>query len=158
MRNKFASVSDPNKFVTSSGDCFHIEFSPVVNSDGTISLVESGKEDICAKINSYKDTTDMTFILKQLALGNTSVLFSGSPFYGDFTSMPESYADALQMVIDAERSFNKLPLDVRNSFDNDYRKWFATAGSEFWLKFMDPVIKKDPVVDPVVKESVTDES
>ena len=59
MRNKNAKVSDPNKFETCPGDKYHIVYEPLVNPDGTISLVESGKEDIQAIIDSYREQTDM---------------------------------------------------------------------------------------------------
>ena len=152
MRNKNAKVSDPNSFVSCSGEEFHIEYSPKVNVDGTISLVESGKTDINEYINSFRDSTDMSYILSRLAAGDTSVLNPKTPFYGDFTEVPKTYAEALQMVIDGEKHFMQLPLDVRNQFDNDYRQWFAQAGSEDWMTKMNPVLIKDDVpekTDPV---------
>lgn len=136
MRNKFAKVSDPNKFVTESGDRYHTIYEPIVNPDGTISLVESGKEDIQAKIDSYKDQTDISFIVKKLAQGDFSVLSQKEPMYGDFTTMPKTYAEALQLTIDAEKRFYELPLETRNKFDNDYKQWFAQAGSDSWIERM----------------------
>lgn len=136
MRNKNAKVSDPNKFVTSSGEKFHINYSPKVLPDGRIELIESGKEDISEYINSFRDSTDMAFILNRLAMGDTSVLNKSIPTYGDFTEMPKTYAESLQLVIDSKKKFYELPLDVRNKFDNDYQKWFVTAGSDVWIEKM----------------------
>lgn len=136
MRNKNAKVIDPNSIYSCPGEEFHIEYSPKVMPDGTIQLVESGKTDINEYINSFAEQCDMQLILKKLALGDTSVLSSKTPFYGDFTEAPKSYAEALQLIIDAEKEFYKLPLDKRNEFDNDYHQWFAQAGSEEWFKKM----------------------
>lgn len=136
MRNKNAKVSDPNKFVTSAGDRFHITYAAKVEPDGLISLAPSGKEDIQEYINSFRDSTDMNFILNRLAVGDTSVLNQKQAIFGDFTKLPKTYAETLQLVIDAEHNFYELPLDVRNKFDNNYQKWFATAGSQFWLDAM----------------------
>lgn len=147
MRNKNACVSDPNSFVTSSGDRYHHIFSPIVCPDGTITLVESGKEDIQEYINSFRDQTDMSYILQRMAAGDTSVLNQKEPMFGDFTNMPTTYAEALQLVMDREAQFMKLPVDVRNKFDNDFRKWFAQSGSEDWFKKMDIVISKDEKID-----------
>lgn len=135
MRNKNAKVSDPNTFVTGSGDKFRIEYSPKVMPDGTIELLESGKIDIDAYINSQRDQTDMAYILKQLALGNNSVLQQGSAMFGDFTDpdLPKTYAEALQLRIDAEKSFYNLPVDVRAKFENDFNRYFAQAGTEDWF-------------------------
>lgn len=134
MRNKFARVSDPAEFVTYEGETEHIEYSPKVMKDGTIELVESGKTDINAYINAQKDTTDMAYIIAQLTAGNTDVINARKPMFGDFTEMPKTYAEALQLRIDAEKSFYALPLDVRSKFDNDFNQYFATAGSDEWMK------------------------
>lgn len=132
MRHPRASVSDPNSFVSSSGDSFHIRYSPRVLETGEIKLVESGKDDIKAMINSFRDSCDMSFILQRLAVGDTSVLNQRVGMFGDFTQMPTTYAEALQLVIDARREFNALPLDVKNSFNNDYRQFLASAGTPEW--------------------------
>lgn len=136
MRNAKACVSDPNQFVTCSGSSVHIEYSAKVRPDGSIELVPSGKFDIKEMINSFRDTTDMSYILSRLAVGDQSVLNQKSPMFGDFTSMPKTYAESLQLVMDAKEKFYQLPLDLRNKFDNDFNKWFVTAGSENWIKSM----------------------
>lgn len=149
MRNKNAVVSDPNSFVTDPGSRYHIIYDPVVKPDGTIVLEESGKDDIQEFIDSFRDQTDMTFILKRMALGDLSVLTQKTPMYGDFTNMPKTYAEALQLVMDAEKQFMLLPLDVRNKFDNDYRKWFATSGSDVWMESMAPVLPQKETEEEV---------
>lgn len=140
MRNKYSQFSDPNDFVSCPGDKFHVLYSPIIKADGSIELVESGKDDIQEFIESFKDQTDMTYILQRMAAGDQSVLNQSMPLYGDFTDMPKTYAESLQLVIDKERQFMELPLDVRNKFDNDFRKWFAQSGSEEWYEKMSPVI------------------
>lgn len=140
MRNKNACVSDPNSFFTGPGSRYRTLFSPIVRPDGTIELVESGKEDIQEFIQSQKAHTDMSFILSRMAVGDTSVLTDKTPMYGDFTVMPKTYAEALQLVIDREADFMKLPLDVRNKFNNDFRQWFAQSGSEIWFEKMASVL------------------
>lgn len=136
--NPYASLPDPNSFVTSSGDEYHIVYSSVLNDDGTIELVPSAKDPIQDYINSFVAQTDMHYILAQLKNGNTSVLNRAPMMYGDFTDAPKSYAQALQMVIDGRATFDALPLSVRNKFDNSFEKWFATAGSADWLSAMSP--------------------
>lgn len=156
MRNKNACVSDPNSFVSSSGDKYHIIYSPVISSDGSILLVESGKDDINQMIQSYRSQTDMSYILSRMAVGDTSVLNQNPAMYGDFTDMPKTYAEALQLVMDREAQFMKLPLDVRNKFDNDFRKWFSQSGSEEWLEKMDSVLFKEEKNDFGASGELTD--
>lgn len=134
-----AAVSDPNEFVTCPGSEEHVIFSPKVKSDGTFSLVETGRESIKDKINSFREQTDIAYIIKRIQMGDTSVLRSDGA-YGDFTHMPKTFAEALQLQIDGEKRFMQLPLDVRNQFDNDFRKWFASAGSDEWMSKMQPVL------------------
>lgn len=153
MRNEFAKVSNPNDFVSCSGDLFHVNYTSIVNADGTIELVESGKDNIRDYINSFREQTDISFILRQIELGNTDVLNDKQPMYGDFTQMPKSYAEALQLVMDAENRFMELPVDIRNRFDNDFKQWFAQAGSDPWFEKMDSIIIK-----PDDSEVKTDES
>ena len=138
MRNKNAKVSDPNTFITSSGDTEHIEYAPKVMPDGSIELVVSGKTNIDEYINAQRETTDMAYIITQLGLGNTDVLNQKTPNYGDFTEMPKTFAEALQMKIDAEKAFYELPLDVRNKFENDFNRFFATAGTKEWYEKITP--------------------
>lgn len=127
MRNKNACVSDPNSFVTSAGDEFHVIYNAKLLDDGTIKLIESDKEDIQAKIDSFRDQTDMAYILRQLQLGDTSVLTSKQPMYGDFTAMPKNMLEAMQIMIDGEKAFYDLDLDTRQKFDNNFRKWMIDA-------------------------------
>ena len=152
MRNKNAKVSDPNSFLTPEGSEIKIEYSPKVMPDGTIQLVESGKYNINDKIQSYADSTDMSYILKQLALGNADVLNVKQGSFGDFTDMPKTYAEALQLKIDAEKSFYQLSPDVRNKFENDFNRYFATAGSDEWYEKLGIVDQKGGEQAPAEEE------
>lgn len=132
MRNKNAKVSDPNTFVTCPGSPDRILYDAKVKFDGSIDVVPTGKENIQDKIESFRDQTDMSYIIKQLQLGNVGVLTVNPGQYGDFTQAPKNMAEALQLQIDAEKAWNGLPVDVRAKFDYDLNKWLVTAGSEEW--------------------------
>lgn len=133
MRNDKARVPDPNDFVSCPGDLFEVQYSSKVMPDGTIKLEPSGKIDIKAMINSQKESTDIAYIIKQLENGNTDVINPGPLFYGDSTVFPKTYAECLQLRIDAENSFYQLPVDVRARFDNDFNQYFSQAGSPEWM-------------------------
>lgn len=149
MRNPNARVSDPHDFITDAGSNIHKLYNPRVYKDGRIELEENGEEDIQEMIDSYRDSTDMSFILHQLAIGNTSVLNQKSPMYGDFTQVPKTLAEAQQMLIDGEAAFMQLPLDTRQRFDNDFHKWLFESGSAEWLQKMSPVTDSDHGESPV---------
>lgn len=152
MRNKKARVPDPNEFVSCSGNLFEIQYSSKVLPDGTIELVESGKVDIKQMINSQRDSTDIAYIMNAIENGDQSMLnFNG--FYGDMTAFPKTFAEVLQLELDAKQSFYDLPPEVRNRFDNDFNQYFATAGSEEWLEKLGHVKNEVKEGEEVVSET-----
>lgn len=118
------------------GDRIKVTYSPVVNDDGTIDLVPSGKQDLQELYNSQAAGCDMHLIVSRYLAGDTSVLERVQGFYGDVSQLPRNNAELLQRVIDGERAFDSLPKDVKAAFDNDFRKWFASAGTDQWNKAM----------------------
>lgn len=146
MRNPNAKVTNPNDFFTEPGSPDKELFSAKVLPNGCIDVVPSGKECLQDKIESFRSQTDMAYILKQITLGNSDVLVRSVGQYGDFTEMPKSMAEAMQLQIDAEKEFYKLDLDTRSKFQNDFRQWLVSAGSPEWIKKMgiiQQVIKED---------------
>lgn len=149
-----------NKFVSNSGSSVKEVYGPKVKPDGSIDVVPIGKENTDAIIQSFVQSTDMSFILAKLAQGDSSVLHQKSPMFGDFTKVPSTYAEVLQMRIDAGRCFDRLPVDIKRQFDNDVNKFLASAGSPSWLEKLDGVLPdefkelyKQPVdLKPDVKE------
>lgn len=135
MRIKGSCVSDPNSFITCPGDIYHVLYSPKLEDDGTITLKESDRIDIDTRINSFAPLCDMAYIISKLNVGDTSVLRAGGS-YGDFTQMPKTYAEMLDLVRRSDAEFARLPVDIKAAFDNDVSQWFATAGSDEWLKKM----------------------
>lgn len=154
MRNKNAKVSNPNDFVTSCGEKVKILYSPKVLPDGTIDLVESGKIDINEMINSQRESTDIAYILQKMKeTGDISALTQAQGVYGDFTEFPTTYAEILQLRIDSENSFYQLDPEVRAKFDNDFNKYFASAGTEEWFSKLGVVSQAEkPVEEPKVEE------
>lgn len=153
MRNKNAKVPDVSKIFTNPGSPIHILYAPKILDDGTITLVENGTENIQSFIDSFVEQTDIAFIIKQLQLGNTDVLSKKQPMYGDFTEMPKTQAELLQIRIDAERAFYDLPLDVRQKFNNSFNEWFASNGKPEWFEKMKPLISDQEVKDEVTSDA-----
>lgn len=156
MRSKYAKISDPNSFFTCPGERFHIIYKAKLDAAGEVNLVEVDRVDIQEQINSQRDCTDMAYILRRLGIGDSSVLNVSSGVYGDYTDCPKTMAEALQLSIDAEKAFLRLPLDTRNQFSNDFKKWFASAGSDAWMRVMYPdlFVKKEADLPSVEKESI----
>lgn len=153
MRNKNAKVSDPNSFITDPGSDIHVIYTGRLLDSGEIILTESGKESISEKINAEKEFTDMAYIRHRLEMGDMSVLRTDVN-YGDYRDLPKDMREGLELVVNAERTFDTLPLDVKSKFNNSYLNWLKSAGTEDWNDKMFP--KTDEVVDE--KENVVNES
>lgn len=125
---KFAN----SKIFTNPGNPIHTIYSPVVDSKGSVKLKESGKENTDDYIQSFKESTDIAFILAKIAQGDTSVLNRSHAIFGDFTKAPKTYAEVLQLQIDAKKAYDGLSAEVKAKFGNDMNKFFASAGSYDW--------------------------
>lgn len=150
------------EFVSNPGSPIHTLYAPKVGKDGVVDLVESGKENTDDIIQSYAESTDIRVILNRVANGETELLHQRNGIFGDFTGMPKTYAEALQLHIDSNRLFESLPADIRQKFDNDENKFFASAGTVEWTEKLDKVLpaelrikKEEKIVEPI--ESVVEE-
>lgn len=129
MKMKYNTREDCNKFETCPGDRFVIEYEPTVEPNGRITIHPVGKKDLFQEIQSWRDQTDMHYVLQQMALGQYPQ--RDSVMYGDFTEAPENMQQAMQMMINAEIAFYQLPLEVRKQFDNDYKQWMMSAQTDY---------------------------
>lgn len=108
------------------GDSEHVLYTSKIEKDGTISLVESGREDIYDQIQSHKDSCDIHVLLARYKNGEADVLSQRQGSYGDFTEMPKTYADILNAMIAGETYFNSLPVETRAKFDHSLEKFMAS--------------------------------
>lgn len=154
MRNPKAKVSDPNTFVSDPGSDVHVIYSGRLLETGEILLTEVGKESISEKINAEKEFTDISYIRQRLAIGDTSVLRTDVN-YGDYRNVPKDMREGLDLLINARRTFDTLPLVVKDKFNNSYLAWLQDAGTDEWNEKMFPKIEEDIVIE---KETVVDES
>lgn len=119
-----------------AGERYRTEYAPIVNDDGTITLVEDGKTDLQEMYDVQAAGCDMSLIVQRYLSGDYSVLSRAQGVYIDTTVYPKSNAELLQKVIDGQRYFDSLSPDIKSRFDNDFNQWFAGAGSEQWLRNM----------------------
>lgn len=139
-------------FYSDPGSRYHIEYDTVVLPDGRIELVENGKTDIQEYIDSFSESCSIENIVAMCAAGDTSALSKRQGQYIDTSDMPKTFRDVLDIVIRGENQFEALPADVKAKFENDFNRWFATAGSEEWLTSMGFV--KSDEVDSLKKEVI----
>lgn len=138
MRPTFKSHYDDHERVYQfSGDSDKVIYSPVFDKEGNLDLQPSGKEDLYAFIQSHAESVDIHVILDRFARGDVSALSKVQGTYGDFTTLPKTYAELLNAVIQGENYFMSLPVDVRAKFDHDFKKWMASMDDmDSWLSKM----------------------
>lgn len=125
MRNPFSKVSDPGEFCTPPGDPIHHICTGRFNGK-TLSVVETGTEDIQQSIQANAPYTDLRYMLSRLSVGDSSVISSRQPFYGDFSGLFDNPVDAINAVNDARSRFDQLSAEDKKACNNDWRVWFAS--------------------------------
>lgn len=131
------------KFVSNPGNPVHFLRAPKVMPDGNIKLEIIGKEDTDEMIQSYAESCDISVILARASAGDTSVLNQRVGSYGDFTQMPKTFAEMLQLQIDANNMFNSLPVEIKKKFDNDANKFLVQAGTSEWYENVKGVLSDE---------------
>ena len=65
--------------------------------------------------------------------------------------MPSTLAEAQNLMIQAEQTWDKLPREVKQKFDNDVDKFIARFGTADWMEALG--LNQKPVIDePVIDE------
>lgn len=137
MSNLFCT----RRFYCRSGSPDKIIYEPYFDERGARRLRPVGKESLSEYIQSFKEMTDINLILKRFELGDLSVLNAQHGVFADFTQAPKTLHEFLNAQIQANQIFERLPADLRNSFDNDVNKFFMQYGSPEWMKVVEPFIK-----------------
>lgn len=121
--------SDRTPVYQEPGTPVKLIYSPRYTDDGVLDLVVTGQENLYDYIQSHKESTDIHVLLTRFANGEEDVLSRMQGFYADVTSMPKTYAEVLNAVIVGEETFSRLPVDIKQRFDNSFAVWMAAMDS-----------------------------
>jgi len=109
--------------------------------DGVEELVEVGKTNVYEKIQAYAESTYIYNILDRFAGGDVEALDVRRGFYADVTQLPKTRVEMLQSMIDSERYFNSLPLEIRQAYDHSLIKFLeAYDNGSFQKRFKEEVV------------------
>lgn len=100
-------------------------YAPRINDDGTFDLVEKGKHDLYAEIQSHAESVDIHVLLDRYKNGEVDVLSRVQGAYGDFTGMPKTYAEMFQRIEDGKQWFYSLPVETRAAFNHDFTQFMS---------------------------------
>lgn len=126
------------------------KYEGIVQRDGSVKLAKAGVRYLDEEIQADKDAGDINVIVRRYAAGDTNVLNAVQGYYGDLSDFPKTRHEMLQAVMNAESAFYDLPDDLRDTFDNDWRKAFVAMDSG---KFEEIIKSYTPKVDSEEKEN-----
>lgn len=126
------------------------EYEYKVTDDGR-ELVKTGEMNIYALIQSHLDETKIENIIKRAtcnpaALGSQD--WQTSKTITDISDAPTNYHEWYGRIKEAESEFEKLPIEVKNKWDNDVEKYIMAYGTEDWADKMGMMPKKNGKVQP----------
>ena len=127
---QFRTQFDRVRTTTNSGPRFNPTHKLQYDENGVACLVQVGKVDTYEYIQSWRDSCDIKVILERFQNGDVTALQRQTPLYGDFTQAPQTLAEHLQLLRDAEESFRNLPLDIRSQFNHNPAEFYASIGSD----------------------------
>lgn len=121
-----------------TGNGHEPEYEYKVTDEGR-ELVKTGETDVYALIQSRLDETKIENIIKRATYDPTTL---GSQEWRtretmtDISDMPTNYHEWYGRIKDAEAEFDKLPVEIKNKWDNDVEKYIMAYGTEDWADKM----------------------
>lgn len=115
--------SSHGRYHTDNGTRMKKMYQSFYDDSGNLELKEIGEENRYDYIQSFKDSVDINVILSRFARGDVDALTQRQGAYGDFTIMPKTYADMLNLVASGEEAFMKLPVEERAKFNHNFAEW-----------------------------------
>ena len=119
-------------------------YSPSVDNDGHINLEVIGVKNLPEYIDSFRESCDINNLVARFNAGDVTALSRTQGAFFDATQLPHTYAEMLNTVINAEQTFNSLPIDIREKFDNSYVKWLSMMDDAEQFALMMGVSKDAP--------------
>lgn len=139
MRRKSDYLTRDPQFCC-SGNARKPLWSPVYGDDGSLMLECTGYKDTDQEIASYREQTDMSYIVSRINAGDTSVLPDPYDIYADVSDLPNTPIGMVNFLDGLRRQFDSLPAATREQFDNSFSRFIAGV----------PVPQPDvPVAEPV---------
>lgn len=153
----------PTKFMehkrveTDPGSPIKIEYQLRIIDDCE-EIVETGKSNLYDYIQSHADSVDITKILERCALIEDYSLLNRMPTtFMDTTDMPSNLAEAYAAVQDAKVFFERMPIDIKESYNNNFVEFLRGLGDEKFNKvvvdFLDKTKEKSAGPDPAPEVS-----
>lgn len=126
------NYTEKKRFNTNAGSKMQNEYAYEVNAKGQKVLVKTGEKNLYLEIQSYKEDCLIETILQRAAVGDMRD-FRPQGIYADISKVPNNLIQAKREMVKLENTWNKLPNEIKQKYDNSVETFIASAGSESWL-------------------------
>lgn len=116
------------RMYTAVGSQFVPTYKLTILNDGTHDFKETGKINIYEKIQSHRESVDLSLLIKRYEQGDETALERVRGFYVDTLGMPTTLAETLQRIEDSKALFASLPPDMRDEFNHNPDEFFVKLG------------------------------
>ena len=128
---KTVNFSDYNKKDIDNGKVveeygYEYDYKEEYDKNGVRKLVIKGRHSVYDKIQSYKDDVDIYKILARYFNGDISVIDKNKGFYADITSIPKTFSEFHNKIVEGQNIYNGLPTDFKQMFGNDINQFMAS--------------------------------
>lgn len=146
FRNKY---EDHKPVYADPGSPIKIEYQLRI-IDNSEEIVETGKSNLYEYIQSHADSVDITKILERCALIQDYSMLNRMPSaFMDVTEMPSNLAEAYAQVQDAKNFFDRMPIDIKEKYQNNFVEFISDIGSDRFNKnvsdFLETIKEKEEV-------------
>lgn len=129
---KFPTMySEKRKYTSNRGERYKVEYQIRFDEEGRSSFVETGKTDMHEFIQSFRDSVDIYNILERFRAGNVDILNQIQGVYADVNDLPVKLQDVLNLNLKGKEIFDKLPVDVKEIYENNYVQFLMNPGKAF---------------------------
>lgn len=144
-----ATAREVPKEASASGDKIRRTFRWKYNKEGKKELTLDEEIDRDAEIQSFLEETKIENIIKRATFDPEVAKRLGASLGDDepidYTEMPETLAEAQNLMLMAEQTWDKLPSETKQQFDNDVDKFIHNYGTIEWAKKLGILKEKLPM-------------
>lgn len=137
-----------DRFYTDPGTRIHPLYAPQYDESGHFDLVQTGEVNVYDEIQSHADSVDINILLKRYAEGDPEALSRAQAAFMDVSGVPDSYAEVLNRLIDAENAFMQLPLDERAKYDHSFEVWLSAVERQIMHPVSEPESESESKPEP----------
>lgn len=134
FKSKYDGVR--RRYFSNAGSPYRKEYGPQLDKYGNKVIVEKGKIDFQAYINSWRDDCDLNILMARFTAGDKESLIQRVGMFADVSKLPTNFNDMMNLTMQAEDIFNSLPVSAKEAFGNNVNNFLSNAGSSEWVELL----------------------